>query len=295
MYKSAYSNFKAGNIKKFNIKNLKPDRIRKNFVIEPVNFSKTKNGFCVKHFNTIKSDKQLNSFNINHNVIVQFNTYTNKYYFLIPIDESIDKVMYRSNKCGIDIGVRTFLTVYSNNKCYEIGSGITKLIDKYNKKIDNIKSRNEKGELSKKKANKTRKKYQSKMTNLINDLHKKSANLLFRNFDSINIGSLTLVSNLASLGKVSIKSMISKLKDNIKEITKRRLIGLKHYKFREYLLLNAPRHEVKVNLISEFMTSQTCHNCLKSYKIENSKIYNCKKCGLKIDRDINASINIYNL
>jgi hypothetical protein len=33
MYKSAYSNFKAGNIKKFNIKNLKPDRIRKNFVI----------------------------------------------------------------------------------------------------------------------------------------------------------------------------------------------------------------------------------------------------------------------
>ena len=43
--------------------------------------------------------------------------------------------------------------------------------------------------------------------------------------------------------------MISKLKANIKEKTKRRLIGLKHYKFREYLLLNAPRYEVKVNLI----------------------------------------------
>ena len=283
MYKSAYSNFKAGNIKQFNIKNLKPDRIRKNFVIEPSNFSKIQNGFCVKHFGLINSDKQLNSFNISHNVIVQFNTNTNKYYFLIPIDESIDKIVYRSGKCGIDIGVRTFLTVYSNNKCYEIGNGITELIDKYNKKLDNIQSRNKKGEIKKKTANKARKKYQLKITNLIDDLHKKSASLLFRNYDNINIG------------KVSIKSMISKLKGNIKEVTKRRLIGLKHYKFREYLLLNAPRYEVKVNLISEYMTSQTCHKCNSSYKIGSSKNYECKNCGLKIDRDINASINIYNL
>ena len=67
--------------------------------------------------------------------------------------------MYRSSKCGIDIGVRTFLTVYSNNKCYEIGNGITELIDKYNKKLDNIQSRKEKGEIRKKTANKARKKY----------------------------------------------------------------------------------------------------------------------------------------
>ena len=134
------------------------------------------------------------------------------------------------------------MTVYSNNKCYKIGNGITYLIDKYNKKLDNIQSRKEKGELTKKTANKARKKYQSKIKNLIDDLHKKSANLLFKNFDNINIG------------KVSIKSMISKLKANIKEKTKKRLIGLKHYKFREYLLLNAPRYEVKDNLISEYMT-----------------------------------------
>jgi len=37
---------------------------------------------------------------------------------------------------------------------------------------------------------------------------------VFKNFDNINIG------------KVSIKSMISKLKANIKEKIKRRLIGL---------------------------------------------------------------------
>jgi transposase len=191
MYKSAFSNYEAGNIKQFNIKNLNLNRIRKNFVIEPSNFSKKTNGFCVKHFGLIKSDKQLNEIKIKHNVIVQFNTYTNKYYLLIPIDEQINKTVYRSSKCGIDIGVRTFQTVYSNNKCYEIGKGITKLIDKYNNKLDNIKSRENKGELKKKTANKARKKYQTKLTNLIDDLHKKTASLLFKNFDVINIGRLT--------------------------------------------------------------------------------------------------------
>lgn len=283
MYKSAYSNYDVGNIKQFNIKNLNIGRMRKNFVIEPCNFSKKENGFCFKHFGSIKSDKKLNELNIKHNVIVQFNNYTNNYYFLIPIDEKINKTVYRSSKCGIDIGVRTFQTVYSNNKCYEIGKGITKLIDKYNKKIDNIKSREKKGELKKKKAKKAIIKYQLKLLNLIEDLHKKTASLLFKNFDVINIG------------KVSIKSMISKLKGNIRENTKRRLLGLKHYKFREYLLLNAPRFNVKVNLISEYMTSQTCHRCKSTYKIGKSEEYKCEKCKLKTGRDINASINIYNI
>jgi transposase len=283
MYKSAYSNYEAGIIKQFNIKNLKPDRVRKNFVIEPCNFSKTINGFCVKHFGLIKSAKELNEIKIKHNVIVQFNTYTNKYYFLIPIDEKINRTMYRSSKCGIDIGVRTFQTVYSNNKCYEIGKGITKLIDKYNKKLDSIKARKSKGELSTRKANKAKKKYQMKLTNLIDDLHKKTASMLLRNFDVINIG------------KVSIKSMISKLKGNIREKTKRRLVALKHYKFREYLLLNASKFDTKVNLVSEFMTSQTCHKCGSRYKIGSSEEYNCIKCGLKTGRDINASINIYKI
>lgn len=43
------------------------------------------------------------------------------------------------------------------------------------------------------------------------------------------------------------------------------------------------------------MISQTCYKCGSSYKIGSSKVYECKNCGLKIGRDINASINIYKL
>jgi len=62
-----------------------------------------------------------------------------------------------------------------------------------------------------------------KMKNRTEDMHKKTANILLNKYDTINIG------------KVSIKSMVSNLTGNIREITKRRLIALKHFKFKEYL------------------------------------------------------------
>ena len=50
----------------------------------------------------------------------------------------------------------------------------------------------------------------------------------------------------------------------------------------------------KIVLISEYMTSKTCSRCknIKS-NLTSEKIYICDKCNLTIDRDINASINIY--
>ncbi len=42
------------------------------------------------------------------------------------------------------------------------------------------------------------------------------------------------------------------------------------------------------------MTSKTCHNCLEINRdLGFSKIFKCKKCKINIDRDVNASINIY--
>ena len=46
--------------------------------------------------------------------------------------------------------------------------------------------------------------------------------------------------------------------------------------------------------INEYETSKRCHSCQKIINVDSSKIYNCKSCDIKLDRDINASINIYN-
>ena len=115
-------------------------------------------------------------------------------------------------------------------------------------------------------------------------MHKKTANYLLKNYEIINIG------------KVSIKSMISKLKGNIHNITKRRLLRLSHYSFIEYLKLNALKYGNIINEIDEYQTTQQCHNCRNIKKdIGCNKIYNCNQCNIKLDRDVNASINIYRL
>lgn len=284
MYKSLYSNYKNKHIKHFNVKDLLESRRRFNLTLEPCNFNKKKNSFCYNVLGLMKSDKLFNSLKLNHNIILQFDKIKKNYYLLIPVDSKNKIHIFREDKCGVDIGVRTFMTVYSKNKCVEIGKNICNDIDNFNNKLDKLKSHLELKKITESKYNKTRIKYQDKINNKINDMHKKVSTFLLKNYEVINIG------------KVSIKNMTSNLKGNIKDITKRRLLKLSHYRFREYLKLNSLKYGNTINEIDEYMTSKTCHNC-KNIKrdLGSNKTYNCDNCNIKLDRDINASINIYNL
>ena len=88
--------------------------------------------------------------------------------------------------------------------------------------------------------------------------------------------------------------MISNLDSNLKEVVKRRLCTLSHYRFRMKLISMSPKFNCNVKLINEYLTSKTCCKCKNiKYDLKTEKIYNCSKCNLIIDRDINAAINIY--
>jgi len=41
-----------------------------------------------------------------------------------------------------------------------------------------------------------------------------------------------------------------------------------------------------------YASSQICSGCQSRYEVKSSKVYNCPTCGLVIDRDMNAAINI---
>jgi putative transposase len=164
----------------------------------------------------------------------------------------------------------------------EIGTNSYNIIDKYNNKMDSIKSNYEKKKLTKRKYEKAFYKYSDKLKNSINDLHNKTSTILLSLYKEIIIG------------KVSIKNMISNLTGNIQAISKRRLIALSHYRFREKLKLRAFKYGCKITEVSEYLTTRTCSNCKNiDDNIGSKKKYDCSSCGLCIDRDINASINIY--
>ena len=67
------------------------------------------------------------------------------------------------------------------------------------------------------------------------------------------------------------------------------------YTIREYLIRKATERNIVVRLVDRFYpSSKTCSNC-GSYKKDlkfSQRVYNCNHCGEKIDRDLNAALNI---
>ena len=281
MYKSALTNLRKKNIKDFNIKDLNKNRNRFNLVLEPANFSKRKNGFCITELGEMKSQRSLIGL-FNRNSILQYNKNSNKYYIISPFEKHLNKNIRREEECGIDLGVRTFATVYSPLQSLEIGTNLIPTIDKYNKKMDKIKSDRDLKILSQEKYNKLLYKYGSKMRNKIDDLHKKVSVYLVKKFDIVN------------LGKISTSKIISNKRDNLQDIVKRRISVLSFYKFNETIKIMANKYNSRLNEINEYMTSKTCHSCKNIHNnLGGNKIYKCEKCGIELDRDLNASINIY--
>ena len=191
----------------------------------------------------------------------------------------------QEKKCGIDIGVRTFVTTYGKDACYEIGTDVNKTIDRLNNRLDQLKSKYKKNEIGKKKFKTLSMKYSERLQNKINDMHCKTANFLLNKYHEINIGN------------IKIKQLLSnKNKNDLANVTKRRLVALSHYKFRAKLKQMAPKFGSIINEISEFQTSMKCCRCKNLKKdLGKNKCYKCLNCNLEIDRDINAAINIYNL
>ena len=90
--------------------------------------------------------------------------------------------------------------------------------------------------------------------------------------------------------------MLSNTTGNLYKKVKRRLVALSHYKFRMKLKALAPKFGTIVKEIDEYMTSKKCHNCGNIKKdLGSAKVYKCEKCNVKLNRDINAAINIYKL
>ena len=276
MYKSAISN----KHKNFNIRNLLKSRRRKNLVIEPTAVSKRKN--TIFGMDEIKSSIPLKE-NMKKNSILQYDRIKKTIKIITPKENKEEIEMKRYEKCGIDIGVRTFLTVYNPNEVIEIGGDSTKITDKIHDRIDKIKAKYDKGEIkSRKRKEKLIIKYGDKIRNKIEDMHNKTASYLVKRYKTMIIGN------------ESIKSMIKTDTSGISSKIKRRLVTLSHYRFRMKLTSMAKKYNGEVKEVSEYMTSKTCHKC-KNIKKElgSNKEYECNNCKIKLDRDVNASINIY--
>ena len=88
--------------------------------------------------------------------------------------------------------------------------------------------------------------------------------------------------------------MASKENRKINKKTTNNMLSLSHYKFRERLIYKSKCYfKCDVHICREDYTSKTCTNCGNiSINLGGKRIYNCEKCNIKIDRDINGARNI---
>ncbi len=118
-YKSAFTNFRNGNIKHFRIRYLKENKDSHILDIEKTSFNE-KTFYKTILGNEMKNNEDYNYKNIEKDSKLHYNVKTKKFTLLVPIEDEIINNKPNNDYISIDPGVRTFLTCLTNNNVIEI-------------------------------------------------------------------------------------------------------------------------------------------------------------------------------
>lgn len=201
-----------------------------------------------------------------------------KYYLCVPLTI---KDSHRNEKkpegcCSLDPGVRKFQTVYSEEEVVHIGIK-QELLKRYFDKLDVLQSLRTRGIIRKNKM-KYENRIRDKIENIVDDLHYKTINYITRKYETIILPTF------------ESQNLLKKMKSRI---TKRMLLAYKHYEFKTRLKQKCEERGNRLIICTEEYTSKTCGGCgIIKIDLKMEETYECVKCGLKIDRDINGARNI---
>ena len=206
-----------------------------------------------------------------------------KFYVSLCIEEELELPEKVTNKAvGIDIGVKD-LVVTSNKEYY----GNPRYLDKYERKIKRLQF-----ELSRKiKGSKNYIKCKKKIA----EVYRKLKNARKKMVEAI-VSKITKHHDIIITENLQVKKMLEnknnhkKLRKEISNATFSEIIRILKYKS---LWLN----KIFIQVSPYYPSSQICSRCgnrneeMKDIRVRELK---CSKCGLEIERDYNASINILN-
>ena len=206
-----------------------------------------------------------------------------KFYVSLCIEEELELPEKVTNKAvGIDIGVKN-LVVTSNGDYY----GNPRYLDKYERKIKRLQL-----ELSRKvKGSKNYIKCKKKLE----EVYRKLKNARKKTVEKI-VQQVTMYHDIIIAENLQVKKMLvhknnhKHLRKEITNATFSEIIRILKYKC---LWLN----KIFIQVSPYYPSSQICSKCgnrneeMKDIRVRELK---CSKCGLEIERDYNASINILN-
>ena len=232
------------------------------------------------------------------NSIVKSGTVSQKadrYYVSILVEERDIKISNTNNEgLGIDLGIKYFAICSNGNKFKNINKTSTvKKVEKMlkreqrklSRKYESLKIRNKK----EKGGNATRQNIQKQVVK-VQKLHQRLRNI---RTDYINKTVSKIVKQKPSY--VTIEDLNVKGMMKNKHLSKA-IASQKFFEFKTKLTVKCKENNIELRIVDRFYpSSKTCSQCgkiKKDLKLSN-RIYKCN-CGLDIDRDLNASINLKN-
>ena len=217
-------------------------------------------------------------------------SFDGKYWYLSyteDVETSAGNLPYYTDGIGIDLGIKTLVTVSDGTKIPNIKTfRRVRILNKRLKRLQRKVS-------CKYRINKCNK--HNKTKNIIK--LERQIKLIHRSIKNIRINHIRkFVSELVkkqpqyiAIEDLNVKGMM-KNKHLAKDIA-----NCSFYTIREHLIRKATERCIAVRLVNRFYpSSKTCSNC-GSYKKDlklTQRVYHCNNCKEKIDRDFNASLNI---
>ena len=185
---------------------------------------------------------------------------------------------HRIPAVGVDLGVKTLATL-STGKIFENPRylrGYLKQLARLQRRLD----RKEYGSNNRQKAKTKLQRIYAKIKFIRQDLLHKITNYICKNHATIVIEDLN-VSGMLANGNLALS-----------------IDDCSFYEFRRQLEYKTKKFDCELIIVDRwFPSSKTCSTC--GHKHENltlkDRVFNCPNCGLQIDRDLNAALNLLKL
>jgi putative transposase len=263
--------------KKFNMSFKTKRNIKQTFNMDSGAFSKTLNSFYPKFLGSIKTSekfrKDLLGSSVSYHKVL-------KQWFINTCYKTPKKSTNPEGTCALDPGVKIFMSMYSPDEIIQFGTNASNVLFHESKKLDDIVSKTSKSNhRTRQQLRKQLHRQIKRIQNKRDDLHWKTINYLTLNYKNI------------ILPDFKTSQMVSKLNSKVA----RSMNTLSFFSFKQRMITKCEERNINLTHANESYTSQTCTNCGivdKSNINNNTRLYNCKKCNVILDRDIVGSRNI---
>jgi IS605 OrfB family transposase len=283
-FKTGFTNLREGNIKHFKLQYKKKTDKRQTIELTPKNISIVGNQIKILpetfkehcYLKTTKNaKKRLQGLKIKNNAdIVRFK---GNYYLHLSIATQPKESSKIHKIAGVDLGIRTFATVFSQDMSTQRTSIIEykhrqEILKKLNRKLDILK--------------KIRKRHIRKRSfNKIEKQKEDAVNMLHWNF----INHIIQQNDVIYLGDIKSHDIV---KGGVNKTLNRSFNDLKFHLLKQRMKYKAGIASKKVILVQEPYTTKTCSSCGCLNNVGCNEVFNCMQCNLVTGRDINASKNI---